>query len=127
MQNPFLSCSFKGNDHLAGPDAHGVGISVSMVAKADGELVLTALERNERVSGSVHFLTAAMVPIHCLVKSSVVIDVGSDLCAPTTAKERAFVRKPTEGGWLTLDHQRFEFLIATFGVIVSTSTSSDVL
>jgi hypothetical protein len=141
-----------GNDHLSGPDAHDVGLSVSMVAQQDGELVLRVLEHASARAkaaaaaaavkatttgggaankgaglggGGVH-LTAAMVPIHCTEHSTVLDQrqLGNDLCAPSTASEREFLKQPLEGGWISLlgdgggAGKKFEFMIATFGTSV---------
>jgi hypothetical protein len=114
-----------GNDHLAGPDAHDVGISVSMVAMVDGELVLGALEKR-----TAEPLKGAMIPIHCAERSeSLGGSLGSDLCAPTTANDRAFAKSPLEGGKFVLSQSKksLEFMIATFGVVLDPDLSYDLI
>mmetsp|Transcript_8803 Transcript_8803/g.11506 ORF Transcript_8803/g.11506 Transcript_8803/m.11506 type:complete len:497 (+) Transcript_8803:91-1581(+) len=117
----------EGNDHLAGPDAHDVGISVSMVAMVDGELVLGALEKRSAESGP---LTGAMIPIHCAERTEALAGaLGSDLCAPTTANDRAFAKSPMEGGRFSLSgaSASHEFMIATFGVVVDRGLKYDLV
>jgi len=114
----------EGNEHLAGPDAHGVKTSVSMVAQADGGLLMRHLERDPPAQA----LFATMAPMHCAERSSVMgKSLGSDLCAPATAADRRMAADPMEGGWLTLPSgpglspRKHEFMIGTFGIAVDTS------
>jgi hypothetical protein len=98
---------------------------VAAAVGADGSVA--AANAPGAAAGPRHALTAAMIPIHCAARTAVLGDeLGSDLCAATTAADRAHARAPTEGGWLTLrgeggPSQAFEFTTATFGVIVETA------
>lgn len=116
-----------GNDHLAGPDAHDVGISVSMIARVDGELLLGALQKRSAGSGP---LKGSMIPIHCAERSDALkSSLGSDLCAPTTASDRVFAKAPVEGGKFSINKQKskHEFMIATFGVVLDSAVNFDII
>lgn len=103
-----------GNHHIPAPDAHDLPMSVSMVARQDGELVLRSLQRGQH-------LTGALIPIHCTTESKV--RVGNDLCQAATKADREIIAGMAHGGWITAgDVTVGEFLIATFGVRVPTTT-----
>ena len=81
-----------GNHHIPAPDAHDLPMSVSMVARQDGELVLRSLQRGQH-------LTGALIPIHCTTESKV--RVGNDLCQAATKADREIIAGMAHGGWIT--------------------------
>lgn len=104
-----------GNSHVPGPDAHDIGLSVSMITQDEGALLTKVLRENE---GDGTPLVGAMVPIHCSSTSKKV----KELCRPATSGERELVETVVVGGTLAIDGDtktapgdRHEFLLSTFG------------
>ena len=108
-----------GNHHIPAPDAHDLEMSVSMMARQDGNLLMKSLRLGQD-------LTGALVPIHCSAESQV--RVGSDLCQAATTEDRAIISGTTHGGWISAGEEKIgEFLIATFGLRVPSSAPRIVM
>jgi hypothetical protein len=108
----------EGNQHVPGPDAHDLPMSVSMMARREGELVLKSLSQGQS-------LTGAMVPIHCNAESKI---RSGELCQAATTDDRAVVSGLAHGGWISAGEATIgEFLIATFGLRVPTMPTEIVM
>jgi len=82
-----------GLDHLPGPDAHDIDISVSSIPQQEGQLLESIYD--EAADGPFgRELNGYMVPINC--------ENSGARCLPATHQERAFIRNLKDGGVLNI-------------------------
>ena len=104
-----------GLDHLPGPDAHDIDLSVVSIPQPEGHLLETYFD----ASGVP--LEGYIVPINC--------QQGGTLCEPATYEERSFLKGLAHGGTLELHFNSsssslpaaelpLEYLLAHFGIKV---------
>lgn len=114
-----------GLDHLPGPDAHDIEMSVSSVPQQEGQL-LESIYDDGAVEGQPFGrpLFGYMVPINC--------ENGGAKCVPATHEERRYINKMKDGGLLhaggshgikDADHP-LEYLLAHFGTMTPLATET---
>mmetsp|Transcript_11546 Transcript_11546/g.10470 ORF Transcript_11546/g.10470 Transcript_11546/m.10470 type:complete len:450 (+) Transcript_11546:13-1362(+) len=101
-----------GLDHLPGPDAHDVDISVISIPQLEGTQLTNYLFTYSSTysSESDSFIDAYIVPINCDKKQSI--------CLPATVVERDYISLLAEGGIIQTKstYPTIEFLLSKFGV-----------
>lgn len=115
-----------GIDHLPGPDAHDVKLSVSSISQQEGTLLESFYDEGPIEGGFGRFIDGYMVPINC--------ENFGARCTPTTVEEKNWVKSITEGGLLDLYSSKssdrvssHEYLLAHFGSKVPHSSLSHPL
>lgn len=108
-----------GNDHLPGPDAHDVQISVNSIPQQEGLLLETYYDSFAGENGG-HALSGFVVPINC--------ENSGARCQPVTVEERKSVSASSnmlDGGRVIVtnsdnssDYFPMEYLLAHFGTKV---------
>mmetsp|Transcript_22223 Transcript_22223/g.32332 ORF Transcript_22223/g.32332 Transcript_22223/m.32332 type:complete len:459 (+) Transcript_22223:67-1443(+) len=110
-----------GIDHLPGPDAHDVQLSVGSISQQEGNLLELFYDDGPAEGGFGRYMEGYMVPINC--------ENSGARCVPATYQERAWVKELVEGGIMHIhsssnkeDSKRptsFEYLLAHFGTRVA--------
>ncbi|CAM9664913.1 unnamed protein product, partial [Ectocarpus fasciculatus] len=109
-----------GLDHLPGPDAHDIEMSVVSIGQQEGQNLETFYDDAEKDSnGFGQEIFGYMVPINC--------ENSGANCVPATYAERAWIKELKQGGIIELTHtgkalpaeeHPLEYLLANFGTKV---------
>lgn len=114
-----------GIDHLPGPDAHDIQLSVVSISQQEGALLESYYDdAHNKAGGQIQSaLQGYIVPINC--------EHSGARCVPATYEERAFLKQMVEGGVVRVvgadtassslprDAFPMEYLLAHFGTKVS--------
>lgn len=103
-----------GIDHLPGPDAHDVTLSVSSISQQEGGLLEAFYDEGPEEGGFGRLMEGYMIPINC--------EHSGARCVPATVEEKHWAHEVIEGGKLHLYSSKssepissFEYLLAYFG------------
>lgn len=99
-----------GIDHLPGPDAHDIELSVSSISQQEGQLLEAFYDEGPAEGGFGRLLEGYLVPINC--------ELSGAKCQPATYEERKWVKDMVDGGTISINgkNSQFEYLLAQFGV-----------
>lgn len=99
-----------GIDHLPGPDAHDIEISVSSISQQEGQLLEVFYDEGPNEGGFGRKMEGYVVPINC--------ELSGARCLPATFEERRWLKDMNEGGTLALNGKetKIEYLLAQFGM-----------
>lgn len=99
-----------GIDHLPGPDAHDIDLSVSSISQQEGQLLEVFYDEGPMEDGFGRKMEGYLVPINC--------ELSGAKCLPASYEERRWLKDMNEGGTLTLNgvEQNLEYLLAQFGM-----------
>lgn len=102
-----------GIDHLPGPDAHDIEISVSSISQQEGQLLEVFYDEGPEEDGLGRKMEGYLVPINC--------ELSGARCFPATYEERRWIKEMVEGGTIAINGQdsKIEYLLAQFGMKVS--------
>jgi hypothetical protein len=117
-----------GLDHLPGPDAHDIQMSVVSIGQQEGQNLEAYYDDGAKEAGTGfgRELSGFLIPINC--------ENSGARCVPATYQERAWVRELADGGVIELTHTKskplaakelpLEYLLAHFGTKVTPPSSS---
>lgn len=106
-----------GIDHLPGPDAHDIDMSVSSISQQEGQLLEVFYDEGPNEDGFGRKMEGYLVPINC--------EFSGARCLPATYEERQWLKDMIEGGTLTLNakEQNIEYLLGQFGMKATHETN----
>lgn len=102
-----------GIDHLPGPDAHDIELSVSSISQQEGQLLEVLYDEGPAEDGFGRRMEGYLVPINC--------ELSGAKCLPATYEERRWVKNLVEGGTVAVNGKddKIEYLLAQFGMKAS--------
>ena len=106
-----------GIDHLPGPDAHDIDMSVSSISQQEGQLLELFYDEGPAEDGFGRKMEGYVVPINC--------ELSGARCLPATYEERGWLQNLSEGGTLALNGKdlKIEYLLAQFGMKAAHETT----
>ena len=102
-----------GIDHLPGPDAHDIELSVSSISQQEGQLLEVFYDEGPAEDGFGRKMEGYLVPINC--------ELSGAKCLPASYAERQWLKDMNEGGTIALNgmDSNIEYLLAQFGMKAS--------